>query len=919
MKSSIVIFLLLCRFAFAGAPAVDMNATLGKISALELLVKNATSADERFNVYRDILSNYALIYNQSQLGKDKTGTYKKKARDLCDQALAQKDYSPEQRAFFIHNKAQTIAAEDPKKGQELFTQALQLSTSYPGSSGALLILAEDAYEHDQYDQALKYYKLLHGRADVPVSYVEMKYAYSNLKTKHFAEAEKSFVWLFKNAGDGPEVDGAIEGLATATSFSKSETELVKLSENLFWSSSHRQIAFLKAALKKRWASASVPELKPFDKIFSVTADTQQMRQVLLDLFDIPAGTLKPAVLAAYLQRYQAWEAKKSPPENGVINKTAGNTGPMEAMLYQALAAGYANKKSGKLAPVGAKQLSLLAGFYLSFFGNTKNRNDVTLMRTDLCRVSGDFACLGKIANEAPEKSISNSLRLSLALEAALGGHSLKDVVKVKDQALLNRVAEEMKGEKLWFQVMPFLIDRELKMGDKERALKWAAELKAQSPKDHEAQQLYSLTLATQLREQVKTKKWDTTKRDLEALLAQNTLKPREQTELVGFVLANMLLSGRSQEAADIYQKSGKLLQNTPETRGIVKALMKNAIARGQWDSCLSLREKISSEAKDVEFEKVVCTLGRSNGRGELNVAWKQLRNQDIAYLADTLSLLAPEALIAETRWPNANSKEYQQALYFAFQNSQKVRLPALTESDYARVKLVAPAILKASQSTKAETLIKSAKFPGPFQTPKQFLKEVLSLSQKGEEASKNFKSSLSKLNARDQVRVLKALSDFELKLAQTMERGPNFAGVSAKEKEEYMSEMKSLADQHGAQAKEYMQAGEVKQQELKEVLARSIEATAKLNDPVAWRWPNSPLGRQTRSAVMNSRYLGAMLSLDFARPLFKITDEEYLSLRAMILLGRSRTDVMNQRVFTELNNIGQDQILQKYGLATGSL
>jgi len=910
------------HMAHAVAPAADVSATMAKISALEILMKDAKSTEERFNIYRDMLSNYALIYNQTQLGKDKLANYRKKARELCDQGLALKDLNVEQKAILIHNQAQTWATEEPKKALEFFSEALKLSTSYPGSTGALLMVAEDLYEHDHQDQALSYYKLLRGRPGIPANYVEMKYAYSCLKTKNFAEAEKSFITVAKKSNENAEVDGAIEGLATTTSFSKSEEELVKLSSSLFWSQPKKQIAFLKSSLKKRWAVNPAVELKIFDKIFSVTSDTQEIRKILLDLFDIPAGTLKPEMIVAYLQRYQSWTAKKGgagSPE--AVNKSNSGSGGMEALVYQQLAAAYANsKKTGKVSTAEAKDLTFLAGFYLSFFPNGKNKKDVTLMRTDLCRMSGDFACLGKIANEAPDKSISNTLRLSLALEAALGGHPISEVTKIKDQALLVRVAEEMKGEKLWRQVMPYLIERELKSGDKARALKWATALESQFPHDPEAQQWRSAALAAQTREEVKNKNWSSARQNIETVLSRNALKPKEQSEFLSNALANMLLEGQYEMASDIYAKHGGLMQNSKDLQGVLKAFMKNAIARAQWDACLGFRNRVTGPAKDLEFEKTLCQLGKNNGRfGEFSINWQALRRQDIDYLADALSLTAPESLIGEKKWPQSQSQEHQKALFFAFQNSQQSLFPALTEDQFLRVQQVAPNILRASASSRLETSLQTAKFPNSLQNPQQFLKETLSLSKKGEDASRQLKAGMSKMNVREQARTLKTLADFETKLAQAMDRGPSFSGMSAAEKAEYQNEMKSLAEQHRAQAQEYLQAYEAKQQEQKQFLVANSEEKSKITDSSQWRWPQSNGATQVKKAAQSAKFFGALIALDFARPVFKMSDEEYLMLRSLTLFTRSKNDALNVRITRELQGVGQETVLRKCGLVFGVL
>lgn len=169
--------------------------------------------------------------------------------------------------------------------------------------------------------------------------------------------------------------------------------------------------------------------------------------------------------------------------------------------------------------------------------------------------------------------------------------------------------------------------------------------------------------------------------------------------------------------------------------------------------------------------------------------------------------------------------------------------------------------------------------------------------------------------AQEQLRAISAARDLESAIGQAILGSPRPAGLSPGQLQEYQAGLQSFASEFSQQAELLgpflLKAQEAAKSEQDRAASLQMPQPARAN----WFWPPAwnaePLSRA--AALLDAgNAVGAMLLVDLLRGSALSSEEDYLRIRAGILLLAVPSDAMRRYVLQELISRGQSGLIEKW-------
>lgn len=871
-----------------------------KVEALELLLRDTKNPDERQKVGIELIGQYALVYSNPQSSPREIKTYRQKTKDLVAELIKGPRLSKVDRATLVHKLAHAHLNDEPEKALSLFRDALKIAPNYPESSAALFALADDAFEKENYRLAQDLYRQLLPRKELPSDYIQLKYAVVALKNTDFKAAERAFLAVLAKPRS-EHTPPALEGLVIATSFTKSESALLLLASQEFGSKRALHIEFLTNALKQRIPTRSRTERELFSGLLRLIPSPENAGRALAVALEASKNS-PPPVFAGYLREFAETRCgvKKTCTLDDV--GVVANLEPLAKPIYTAIERAY-RQWTTKDSAESRRTLDYLTHFYLTVLSGADDTGAVVSARTNLCRKIRDYECLKWLSSDRSlVKHTPEKLRLSLRLEAALKNRSISSLKDIKDRDLLLDAAEKLKGDPLWRQIMPTLIVQELERGDKVRAAKWSAELIGAFPTDKDAKQVRALALLQN--------------DDLAGLKRAHLFdEPLVQTLVAASLPARLKSYFEDNDRAKLGEALRLATSLFPEAQTRFATISgttahQYAIATGHWTECA----RLPVARGPLPLEAAICRLVQDPNYNPL-ARGETLKEQDVRYLMEALSLLAPSRLIdLVTKSRPTLKKEAQTTLFFAHQNQQGTLFPVLTEAEFRTVRNVAPSILAPAEANELETRVKALSMPTQDSGPDAYLKKLIVLRQESASLRTSTEIQLRRASGKSKMRTLQVLARFEAALATALRQCPVPAHMTAQQKSDLKREMRSIASEHQSLADQYSRRFTEEKAAMNQAVSTASPGTFEMTSPQTWIWPDARPASLIRQAVRERKHLQAFFMTDFNRSLNKFSEREFSHIRTLILASSSRAVPMRLRIRQELEQAHQLDILNTANL-----
>ncbi len=930
-----------------------------QIKALNLIIKTEPDRKKKIDLYLRKSYLHVSVAKMFGLSRDKSSGLAGPEKFHLDEAekilsfLIKNIKNDKDALGAIYNVMGLVEYEKDQTGKavELFKKSIELNSKSAQSETMAIFIAEYYFEEDQYEEAIKFYRLLYKQMNpYQRALSDYKVAWCNINLRRYDLAEQGFVQIAKENLDKGIVEDSYKDFAFIVTREKDERLVLERARTAFPQPQLRVKFLYYCLLFYLQQSKDNPRDILFREAFAIQDDPYERSRlfalkVSFEKRDYPTMGVYKALsdLNQHLkstdpktrQKFLAGESMQLEEDSEIIIR----------LFVDAYTGKVRTKENLPKSYLGKSMVTLIAN-HLSWFPQTKKYLALYNLWIDACADLKDSACLLGLEKDLKPKVTERKEIAEAYRRVKLEVLTLYDAVYVADPikhegAFMFRLREYVDAypndpNTLRIQKRIFSID--FKNKKFKEALTWAQKIYAAEPNAENLQKLwfthFELGSYKEILESPEAAKFKTP--ELMDIRREASLKSAQ---------ANATAGNFAQYEADLKIYLGS---NPSEEKSVVVYLdyFNRLLDQKKWDAISNewthLPEKVRNRKEFYNFRSRALEQMTAQGLfikipgfwapttdKDLNFQiflnrralserittdeWKMIRELSSTRKNYVMNLLVLTNPIDVNLWlatqKNLTSDE-KKILYLSLLLEKKVSNFVLTEKEMAPIKELIPESRRPDSPAKIEKELTKLVFPTSTMKAERYNKVVEQLVKDIKVVRARGFNSIGKLTRNQKVRVLAQLMHNETDTSRAIVNSPIPAGLSEEQINEYKAGLAELAKEYDLQASEFMKAkAELEGQHLKETDPANTLPEIQVDQ---WDLPSVTAKDVALSLFSKVSPMASLIYLDNQLSLKALTPEDYYKIRASLLLRISNSEAMRKVIHDEWADAKQVALIAKW-------
>lgn len=930
-----------------------------QIKAMNLIIKTEPDRKKKIDLYLRKSYLHVSVAKMFGLSREKTtgvSTQEKFHLDEADKILnfLMKNIKNDKEALgSIYNIMGLVEYEKDQAGKavEFFKKSIELNSKSAQSETMALFIAEYYFDEDQYEEAIKFYRLLYKQMNpYQRALSDYKVAWCNINLKRYDLAEQGFIQIVKENLDKGIVEDSYKDFAFIVTREKDERLVLERARSAFPQPQLRVKFLYYCLLFYLQQSKDNPRDILFREAFSIQDDPYERSRlfalkVSFEKRDYPTMGVYKALsdLNQHLksidpkvrQKFLTGESLQLEEDSEVIIR----------LFVDAYIGKLRTKENLPKAYLGKAMVTLI-GNHLNWFPQTKKYLPLYNLWIDACADLKDSACLLSLERDLKPKVTERKEIAEAYRRVKLEVLNLYDTVYTADPvkhegAFMFRLREYVDTypkDPNTLRIQKRIFSIEFKNKKYKEALGWSQKIYASEPNAENLQKLwftqFELGSYKEILESPEAAKFKSP--ELTDIRREASLKSAQ---------ANATAGNFAQYEADLKVYLGS---NPSEDKSVVVYLdyFNRLLEQKKWDAISNewthLPEKTRNRKEFYNFRSH--TLEQMTALGifikipgfwapttdkDLNFQiflnrralsekitpeeWKEIRAMPTArrnYVMNLLVLTQPIDLNLWLTSQKSLTADEKKILYVSILLEKKVSNFVLTEKEMAPIKELIPERHRPDAQAKIEKELSKLVFPKANMKPERYNKMVEQLVKDLKVLRSRGFNSLSKLTRNQKIRVLTQLVANETETSRSIVNSPLPAGLTEEQVNEYKTGLADLAKEYDLQAAEFTKAkAELEGQQLRETDPANTLPEIQVDQ---WELPSGTVKDMALNLFSKVSPMASMIYLDNQLTIKGIAPEDYYKVRAGLLLRISNSEAMRKVIHDEWADAKQVALIEKW-------
>jgi tetratricopeptide (TPR) repeat protein len=861
-----------------------------------------------------------------------------------------------QKARSLHLKGMSLVfLRDDEGSIAAFNQALVVDKNSPVNPRLSIYIAEYLYDKEKYNEALprysEYFTKLTPEEKALAIY---KSAWCFILTKQYDNAEKTLLKIIGKKWAGDFAVDAVRDIAYSAVSHMKEQEVIEFGKKNFGEKNKAIMVdfYTEAYQVMIRESSNIDRPLLYNEILAVDSRTE--RKVVISLKRLNTHQRDFAAEMPYQEMLQIRDLIKESGFKSDSENFKYFASELETELKR-LIKSYADTVSKKVKTGEkisdeevSKRLSVVLMLHIEWFPNSSDTPQSYVLALDNCTFNKDSVCTLRLSREILKINSLKSIwgRAQLQLVGSLEILSQKDA-KYKDEYFeeLSALVKSQENTPQWITLVKKLTVFYVEAKKFEEAFPFLEKI---HKKELNAENLYrKLYCAYELK-------------NYKEVTAHSKLLPQKgapfHNELsVLFREANIMMAQDSAKGEDFDKYEAHLsefLKLAPDDAKSDIARVdyfQRLLDKEMYDKVLKGMDELSPVKKyNDPYKKTTQSLLLGmfkNGRARevhkflakdsklgvypdfnhywFRAAWimkpylpkkenevlYQSNPKDRASIIGMLTLTKPETVIQYfTDFPPRDEKE-KRIMLLSLQIQQGSKEAILPAKYLAVVQSVLPVELMNTQITPSEKLVGYVEFPEPS-WPDKRLEKVMpdAVSRIRTIRSQVLRDVVGRSYA-VQRRILTTALTSETRMVDFFKAAPIPKGLTPENEKSYRDEIAGISTEFAEQGGEYSKMIENIDAKVADLKKGELGVPAKLND---WPRPGGDVTKLVEAELAQKNGFGALVILESQRAYEKLSDEDYYSLRAYVVLKTIPNSVTAKYIQDELVTAKQEKLIEKW-------
>lgn len=885
------------------------------------------------------------------------------AKDILNKLLQPSAKLPEEKKASVYYLLGLTAYEyeNYKLQQKYFIEALRIDPKGPQAGSLALMVAEQYFDDEDFQNALKYYNSYTGAMnDKQKDLALYKSAWCYISTQQMEKAEVELLKVVQSNRQSGFQKDSLRDLAFIAVKHRDELGVIRYGQQKIINDTDRN-EFYSLSLKYFF---QMQTHQPLNRLIGLVLKTEKRLDLRLEILghqvnEFRRDYLNPLTLSYYQGiRLELEKNKTNLDQPDLVGFKKNFQSDMEYFIFSITQVYQSNVETEKAVP-RAKVAALLEKnilFYDYFFPESKNKILVYQILSDLCVDSKVYACVTQVYNKAkavkPEDKSWNDLRLKLRANQLLFADELYTKDPVKNEALLIQVFNDfkkdypnhelvLKGLKRTLQIYTQKSDMlsveknyaEIYAKEKtaENLYNWALivfkqgkypevvpMIKDQYPGDAKLNQL---RIETYLKLADKESQSDNFK-DYEAYIIE-ILKINKDPEKIALIYSDWLeksfalKQGGFEHALEIFNSIPANIRAKPIFDSYTSRLAGAFVSTGDFErlSKLNLNRLIKDKEKEnslTYYRLVNFFATKESALPNWVSVLQSLEPEKRNYLTGLLVLLKPNLAIDYFRKAKVLDSNQVDLYLLALKMQNQSDDFKMSPTDIKILGKRSESIQKKAVSNPALlSEIRAVKFPTAKMSFKNYNAAVEKLVPTVKKIREKIQKSFKDGSIEQKLMIVPEAETLEARTAKVLEEAPLPPGLDELQRADYQAGINELAKDFVEQSSEYKKMFDGLSEKMIEITKQKAADVLPEIDMNKWIWPSSDVVKKAM-ALNGVSNVQAHLYLDSQLAEKGISESDHQVTRVGLLALSQNSEVMRDYIKQELQQQQKEEILQKW-------
>ncbi|MCK6598317.1 MAG: hypothetical protein L6Q37_08135, partial [Bdellovibrionaceae bacterium] len=931
-----------------------------QVKALQLILKNEKDRGKKINLYLRLSYLHVSIakkYSVKRIAGEKISIAEKRHLDEADKIIAflLKNIENNNKALStLYNIKGLVSYELDKVSEtvENFLKSIELNPSNNQAEVMALFVGEYYFDQEKYEEAIKYYQLFYKRMNLnQKSLSDYKVAWSYLNLKELDKAEHQFMKVIKENLDSGTTEDAYKDLAFILTQNQDEVGLIT-KVNLFTNSNEiKSKLYYFCLLFYLQSSKDKTRESLFKEVLHLQKDYYEQLKILalkvsFEKRDIPTLGMNQAL--------EKVDAKLNSAKSDIREKFLKNDSKLLEDESEYNIRTHIDAYSGKLKTeqnLSKKQISdvliKLIGTHLRWFPESKKKNILYNLWIDTCVDIKNTVCLFDLENNF-KKDLKNSdakeylrkLQIELlamydqAYELDKVKHHASFVARLKQYIdLFPNDPISAKSRKrlfgVYFSVKNYkealpLIEEVYKaeanaenaqklllclfeLGEYDKILADNVYTKYDNSEILDIKREASLKSAMQNADKGNFDKYEN---DIKIYLSTNPSEEKSKVIYVDYFKKLLELQFYDKFKLE-WEKLATGFKTKPEFNGVKGLFFDKTLNDGNFLKMESLWSYGSDKGlnEKIFINKLVHNVSLVDPDFQVLSA---MSSEKKMYILTVLNYFNPDMVYTYLKAIPSPTKEEKRMQLTSLLLKSNLSEAQFDEQEIKSIKEIVPENYLKDSEIKVEKELRNVVFPSKKMKPKVYESYVVNNVDNIKYLRVRVLKSLKTALPVQKIRVLKNMSDIELKMAQSIKDSPVPEGLSEAQLKEYQTGLETMAADYEKQSQDFLAA----KQELENALLKQKEDEKNKIFPIVseekWSVAQSDSYVKIKDIYNKVSAKAALVFLDNIRASKKITVEEYYNMKIWILLKTKPSETLRKLIFEELIAANQAVMIEKW-------
>jgi hypothetical protein len=349
---------------------------------------------------------------------------------------------------------------------------------------------------------------------------------------------------------------------------------------------------------------------------------------------------------------------------------------------------------------------------------------------------------------------------------------------------------------------------------------------------------------------------------------------------------------------------------SPDIQDSTRRLLNRYFVQGQYARVKNLiGPDRPGAAEDLMYTRLLARLALNEAVAprELN-RWKSEKK---TYLLGLFALTEPARVDAYLKSSGSNPKDLRDIGFLAYKIKSCHSVPPPGAAERALLGDSVPTGLSPAPPAAVEARIEKVVFAKIKKLTNAATAKMTQTLEQVRAIRKEVAAEVPDLQPAAQLRVFGKAEKLERGAAEMILTAPAPAALTPAQRSEYQARVAEMAKEFSTQAEQYARAAEKLGKSVAASRALAALPVKRLDAPEAWPWPQNRVLTMLKERDENKSLLTALIDLDFLQSLGSL-ESDYWTMRAGLLLSKSKCETMVEYVYQELQANKQNRLLQKW-------